>query len=261
MSRRTRSALWAFALSAALSVVLTACQIMTVPGVSTIPGAGYSTMDSDNVALRTGLTIAAAPLPREASYVPFRCSYQASLKPLGGEASRTQPLVATTRVRDRLLVTITEGTNVSTALIGHDGHLFDFNLARFLGGRRVDAGNYGQVASAEAQRLERAEGQTIHVLNEFTIIFPHFANRRPTPGDVTSEIIDESRKVWGQYIYRGIALHNGLQVAVFDLTATAASSGTPVIVGFSLVDPTTMAPVLTILNTSSTLRFERMSCR
>lgn len=259
MTRSCSAALKGAAIAAALGVSLSGCQIMA-PGMSTIPGAGYSTLVDDDLNQRTGLVITPTPLPRRAAYTPFRCSYLASVRRIDEQATQSAPLIRLSRARDRMLVTITEGANVSTALIGQDGRLFDFNLTGFLGGQRVDTQSYYQRARGEVARAQAVTEGTVHVMNEFSIVFPHYTNAAPGPGDVTTNIVNEEGNLWGRYVYRGTAQYGTARVAVLDLVTDSQPNGTPVVIGYNLIDLANMAPVLTVLDIGSKLHFERTGC-
>lgn len=252
----------AFSVTAAavFAVTLSGCQSLTAPRLASIPAAGYTVMGAENIAARSALVIAPSSLPRDISYTPFRCGYRATVKLIGQSENASQPRVVATRARDRLLVTIRDGANVSTALLGPDGQLFDFNLASFLGAQHVTADTYAAATTAAVAQMEQQQGRRVHMINDFALVFPRYMNRRPAVGDVASELVDETNNPWGRYVFRGLAPYAGGQVAVFDLVVDAPPSGTPVIVGYNLVDPTTMAPVLVIFDSSSRLRFERISC-
>jgi hypothetical protein len=241
---------------AALS--LTSCAAVLQPGVSTIPGVGYSILAANDADFRRGLTIARSRLPREATYVPFRCSYRATVNVLGRGSNVTEPRVTVTRARDRLLFNITEGPNVSTALIGPSGHLFDFNLSGFLGGEHADAQTYGPQARATGESL--GASRPLRVLNEFSMVFPEYSTPQPAPGDVVSVVMDQYDKEWGRYVYRGLTQYGGGEVALLDFMTTAGDMDAEVSTGFSLVDPASLAPVLLVFNAGSSLRLERVSC-
>ena len=238
-------------LVAAFGCLILAAGCQTMPR---IPGSGVSALDAHYTQLRQTLAVSAVPFPRNAAYVPFRCNYRAQVQAMGSSVSSTQPAVTVTPVRDRLLVTITDGANTSTALIGTAGHLYDFNMANFLGGGRYDSGTYQQVA----RQWQQATGSS-SVINEFTLVFPQYVIQRPSPGQAASHVVNQDNVVWAKYIYQGLTTYNGVQAALFDLTVPAGYNDTAV-VGFSLVDTTTMAPVLTVVRAGSTLQFERVGC-
>lgn len=223
---------------------LAACQ--TLPQVA---GAGFSRMNSEDTQLRQSLVVTPQPLPRGAIYAPFRCSYQVYNRRVNEEPVESQLRVTTTRVRERLLITINEGPNTSTALISATGQIFDFNVRNFLGGGRYDSGTYQQAM----------QGRAGHV-NELSVVFPYYSSAQPVPGQAASNLENQDRLALAKYFYRGTATYSGTNVGVFDLMLPSPDGGPAVILGFALMDTSTMAPVLVVIDGTWSLRFERTAC-
>ena len=194
---------------------------------------------------------------------PYRpvpgCTYRAT--GLGGHDSDRPVELSVRPVRDRLLVSIAAGAETSTALIGGDGRMFDFSLPRQ--GRVVNPESWASFARERAESLRRAGREDPHVINELSLIVPHYLPARFDPGATVAIVADENGAIWGRHVYRGITVFGGRQALLFDLLGPAAlpQARADHLIGFALVDPATMLPLALVLDTSQKLRLEQLACR
>lgn len=238
------------ALAAAAGLGLAGCE--TLPS---LPDGRTTTLDPPSAALRAGLAVSTESLSSLPAYAPVEgCAY------IQMDADPATPERAVWNVRparDRLLVSMeaADGT-VSTALIGPDGELFDFNLQDAGTGQRWSRETYGAMAR------ERARQVGGHVLNDVERLLPHFETSAARYGSVVARVHDERGAVWGQYIYAGTANYQGRRVVILDLMRvleTQPRAG-QVVVGFNLVDAGTGLPLLSILQLGYRYRLEQSGC-
>jgi hypothetical protein len=242
---------------AALPVLLLAgCQ--TAPAIT---GAPMPTMSKANTAFRGRLAVAAVPVAR-LGYTPVEgCTYRIVLTdPAGRHGDRSQELTIR-GVRDRLLVSLAGSGQTSTALIGSDGRMFDFNLAGL--GAPANPETYPALAGKRAAELRAAGASDPHVLNELAVLFPHYSTAVFNPGQTAAGIEDENGRGWGRYVYRGTVSHKGGDALLFDLLRTSVVAGRQAerTVGFALVDARKMIPLLLVLDSSYKIHFEQQRCR
>src|SRR5687767_1244515 len=110
-------------LAAAAAATLSGCQSMSAgkEGPAT-------TLKASNRLVRSQLSIRPELLVGAFYRQVPSCTYD-QVRAAGGSApTTTRAALAVKPVRDRLLVTLTDGSRSSTALIGADGTLHDFNL-------------------------------------------------------------------------------------------------------------------------------------
>lgn len=243
----------ALALAASL---LSACQ--TGPAFE---GGRPSAVSKPNHAFLRSLQLSALPAPRPAYRAIDGCSYRAVTTDAQGKyGSRTFEL-ALRRARDRLLVSMANGGLTSTALIGPDGKLYDFNLAG--AGQPLNADTFPAYAKRRAAALKPVHGADSHVVNELALYFPHYSGVRLVPGETAATVPDENGRPWARYVYRGTALHAGRPVFVLDLLR--ASEAKPQqgerTIGFSLIDREHMLPALTIVEAIQKIHLQQVGCR
>lgn len=227
------------------------------------PGGTPSGMDSVNTRLRSGLTVTPSPLSRPPTYTPAQpCTYRQVVTLVGQRPAVKSYSVGVKAVRDRLLVSFVGSGETSTALINRQGTMFDFNLVNSIDGSRWTSDNYRARATQQAARTQAQYGPSAHSINDFTALYPRFILGRQQVGDVVAEVQDESGKVWASYIYRGVVQYNGNQAIVLDLMRRFESvPGNPILmVGFNVLDSSTMAPLVFVLDAGHKLKFERISC-
>jgi hypothetical protein len=237
----------ALAAAAALAA-LAACQ-STPKGPSGPP----TTMAAANVQFRTALPVEPTPL-RAAFYRQLpRCSYAVGRALTGKPATRKDVALTIRPVRDRLLITLQEGGEASTALIGADGTMHDFNL-RDDEGVRWTSDDYG----ARAARLA-AQGAG-SVINQFTAMFPRYQQGPWMVDAPVAEVHDQTGAVWARYYYRGLTNSHGRRAAVLDMLSATSANGTPLLTGYNIVDAESLVPLLYVFQTHNEVRFERLSC-
>lgn len=250
--RRKRAGLGA----ALAALLLSACQ--TGPAFE---GGRPSAVSKPNHAFLRSLQISALPAPRPAYRAIDGCSYRAVTTDAQGKyGSRTFEL-AMRPARDRLLVSMANGGLTSTALIGPDGKLYDFNLAG--AGQPLNADTFPAYAKRRAAALKPVHGADSHVVNELALYFPHYSGVRLVPGETAATVPDENGRPWARYVYRGTTLLAGRPVFVLDLLR--ASEAKPQqgerTIGFSLIDRERMLPALTIVEAIQKIHLQQVRCR
>ncbi|MEI9852281.1 MAG: hypothetical protein WDN24_17105 [Sphingomonas sp.] len=210
---------------------------------------------------RSSFVVDPRPFVGPATYTAVgQCSYfQESSMP--GAPTRETDTITVRNVRDRLLVTIIGLNGTSTALIGPDGKLHSFNLVDANGVRRTRE-NAGVLASEEAERYRAQLGRSAHSVNSFSSVYPHYIKLSWVPGDIVAQLNSEDEILWASHIYRGLTVYKGRSVALIDIVRIQPGSARrgPLVVGWSLVDPATMAPLLFTLDSGAKVRIERISC-
>jgi hypothetical protein len=238
------------------ALLLSACQ--TGPAFE---GGRPSAVSKPNQAFLRGLQLSALPAPRPAYREIGGCAYRAVTTDAQGKyGSRTFDL-AIHRARDRLLVGMANGGLNSTALIGPNGELYDFNLAG--AGQPLNADTFPAYAKRRAAALKPVHGADSHVINELALYFPHYSGVRLVPGETAATIPDENGRPWARYVYRGTALHAGRPVLVLDLLrrSDAKPQQGERTIGFSLVDRERMLPLLTIVEAIQKIHLQQVRCR
>jgi len=240
MSRRNSSARRGV-LAVLASAALAGCQ--TMQGAAS---PSSSTMDSANLLLRSQLAVVPQPIPRLPLYASVaRCIYHQVSTRATAVPSDTRFELSIRPIRDRLLITLREGARASTALIGPDGTLHDFNLID-VEGRRWTMEGYGPGVG---------NGKLI---NQFMVAFPRYQQSLWNVGDSVAEVLSQDGTGWGHYVYRGLTTYGGSEAAVLDLVVPV--EGRLVQVAFNVVDIRTMTPVLNIFDAGSSTRLERERC-
>lgn len=241
---------------AACASLLASCQTMSLPPA--LPNGTISAMDANNTQLRSRLALVAAPFPRIPHYVAStQCLYRSWYSDLNGRKFETRFTLQMRPVRERLLITMLEGTRASTALIGRDGQLFDFNTIS-PDGRRWTSESYQAQASQERAARTQQGYAGAEVINSLSVTFPQYSQNAWNVGDAIAIIFTADNKEWATYIYRGLVRHNGANAAVIDLVRHLDTA--PVTVGFSIVDVATMAPLLNVVDAGYKSAIERISC-
>ena len=161
--RMTMGALSRFARAcgAALIMALSILLLTRCSSLSTLPDGHKSSMLPENVTARFGMAISAPGSPVTLSYhtVP-RCTYTQTTELLTASKATYNVTVTTRSIADKIQVVLVRNSDdPETALIGHNGHIFDFNTKnRALQGRR----NTTETEQAQARELisENQVGKT-----------------------------------------------------------------------------------------------------
>ncbi len=218
-------------------------------------------MTAASNAERASFAITATPVVGPIRYAAVgQCAYlQNSTAPAAPPSEQISITVRT--VRNSLLVTIVESKGTSTAIIGTDGSLQTFNLVNAAGGRDTPS-NYNQRAADAAARYTAQYGSTAHMINNFAAVYPHYLKPSWNPGDTVATLESEGGRPWAVHVYRGITSYKGRRAALIDIVRTldSAPAAGPLVVGWALVDTTTMAPLLFALDAGWKARLERLSC-
>jgi len=242
------------ALAVLLAVAAGGCSLL--PDVPTLPP---SVMSPAYTQFRLSLEVEARSIPRPSYRAVPGCTYRALGTDLGGHDSDRPVELSVRPVRERLLVSIAAGSETSTGLIDAEGRMFDFSLAGQ--GVVVNPETWTSVAKERAETFRRAGRSDAHVVNELTLIVPHYVPDRFNPGATVAILSDEDGGIWARHVYRGITDFGGRQALLFDLLGPAAPPDrADQLVGFALVDPSTMLPLALILDTGRKLRFEQLTC-
>jgi hypothetical protein len=242
----------------AMPLLLTVCGCAILPEAPSLPP---SAMSPRYTQFRLNLDVEARSVPRP-PYRPVQgCTYRALATDPGGRTSDHSVELSVRPVRERLLVSMAASPERSTALIDGDGQMFDFSLAS--GGGIINPETWTSTAKEQAQSFRRAGREDAHVINDFSLIMPHYLPGRFDPGATVAILTDEDGRSWARHVYRGTTSFGGRQALLFDLLGSTASPSaqTDQLVGFALIDPETMLPLALILDTSQKLRFEQLACR
>jgi hypothetical protein len=242
----------------ALLLALATCGCAILPQVPSLPP---SAMSPAYTQFRQNLDVQARSIPRP-PYRPVQgCTYRALATDLGGRNSDRHVELSVRPVRERLLVSMAASSERSTALIDGDGHMFDFSLAG--PGGVINPETWMSTSKEQAASFRRAGREDVHVINDLSLIVPHYLPARFDPGATVAILTDEEGRSWARHVYRGTTSFDGRQALLFDLLGSTASPSVQAdqLVGFALVDPATMLPLALILDTSQKLRFEQLACR
>ena len=231
------------------AVLLAACQTAS-------PTVRPYALGKEDIIFFKRLVIAPVPAARPSYGVVAGCSYRS----LGAAPGRgTQGEISVIRAKDRLLVRIAGDRTLSTALIGSDGTLFDFNLAGFAAPATPDT--YGALARQSAAALRPRYGAEAHVVNDLALILPHYAGGPMKPGDAVSVITDENGQPWARYVYRGVSRYEGREVFVLDLLRRSGAKPAERTIGFNLVDRARAIPALLVVESARKIHLQQLRCR
>jgi hypothetical protein len=227
---------------------------------TTSPGGAPSALGKANRTFFKRLSVAPVAIARPSYTVVTGCSYRSAA---GDAGHRASPMldVSIIRAKDRLLVRIVGGGTLSTALIGRDGALFDFNLSGFESPATPDT--FPALARRRAAALRRVQGADSQVVNDLALILPPYSAASIRPGDTVSSIVDENGRPWARYVYRGLARYEGREVLVLDLLRRSEirpQAGERTI-GFNLVDRARMLPALLVVEGAGKRHLQQVRCR
>lgn len=239
-------------------LALALCGCTMLPKSGSLPP---SVMSSAYTEFRESLDVKKRSMARPLYRPVPDCTYRVLATDPGGRDSDRPAEVSVRPVRERLLVSIAAGSETSTALIGEDGNMFDFSLAGQ--GAVVNPETWTSTAKERAESFRRAGREDAHVVNELSLIVPHYLSDRFNPGATAAILADEEGGVWVRHVYRGTTTFRGRQALLFDLLGSGPTApGTAEhLVGFALVDPANMLPMALILDASQKLRFDQLGCR
>jgi hypothetical protein len=212
---------------------------------------------SSSLLERRNLTVSPVPLPRTPFYGPVdQCSYSQMEAVPGSPASVSTISITVRPVRDKFMIAISQGGRMSSILITRDGTLRDFNVLD-RSGTRLTTETY----SEEANRRLAATGKPGVMINQITAAFPHYLLPVWKPGSVVAAVQSQDGKDWAQMVYRGLATYKGSTAAVLDMVpAGAPTPENATLIGYNLIDVSTMMPLLYVFETSNRVRLERLSC-
>lgn len=252
MARTTHSkAHWILMLAA---TALSSCQTVSY---TPLPQEERSVLDPASTTARRSLVITSQPLTRVPGFGPVgNCQYLSSYSFSDHDEKRdfTQRISRVRSTPGRLLITSDYGGTTSTAIIGTDGRIFDFNMAA-ANGARWTSDTYSQ----QARQIAARDGTQGEVVNNFAIAYPRYLQSIWQPGSTVATILAEDGTIWGNMVYRGTSIYNSHVVAVIDIIKERAIDTDDV--GFSLIDQTNFLPVLVAVRTHYSLwRLEQISC-
>jgi hypothetical protein len=224
-------------------------------------------MQPTNIVARDGLAVLAPGTPVSLRYraVP-RCTYKKTTEPL--TTSRIeQHVTATTRsAADRIQVVFTpESGDPDTALIGKDGHIFDFNSTNTaLNNQRVSGETEQDQGRELVSRIKSIKPGVVnpHALNEFSFLLPEYFVDRLRVGETVAIVRAEDRSPWGYYQFMGVTNYRGKAAAVLDLQRIEPGHEYlgSIVYGFDLVDLRTSLPLFMVLDAGSHYKFEQIAC-
>ncbi|HEV7658217.1 MAG TPA: hypothetical protein VGO55_00070 [Allosphingosinicella sp.] len=224
-----------------------------MPIMPPIPGGTRSGMGYERTEIRSQLAIAPVSFPQRPTYRPVQaCVYRVVMGTAEGEWSEGTQQVSIRRVRDRLLITVVQGGNTSTALIGDNGQVYDFNVSLVDGVRTNREAFFG---GSHGNRDAMA-------VNPINLAFPHYALPRLSVGEMTGFVQHESGWPWARYVYRGTTTYHGSEAIVLDLISQGETAGgEPLTVGFSVIDRRTWMPLYYTVDFGFTVEARQVSCR
>jgi len=233
--------------------------------IAILPDGQPSAMDGQNNQLRTQLTLSAVPIGASV-YVPVKgCTFTETRQPIGEPAQVIAVKVSIKKVRDRLLIVSNENGDSSTALIGRNGKIYDFNTADPSDHHRVTTESYSSDVDAKLAKLREhniTAAANPHVINEFSVLVPEYFAKSANPGDTVAVVYAEDGSIWANYVYRGMTHFHGADAQVMDLIRlmpNAASYG-PIMIGFDVVDVRTRMPLLIVIDAGMKVRLEQVAC-
>jgi hypothetical protein len=246
----------------AMLVIALATQAVTACVNLRLGDGRETTLGAASAAMRDALVISREGFPGSLRYQPVeRCEFfllQASFRrdPVSVGMS-----VSVRRVGEYLFLNATSSFGDSTALFDFDGRLLDFNIVDLSTRRRTTSESYPSDAETELNRLGRSSD--IHFINFLRLFTPHYRSTALRVGEVAAVVLDETNQVWGKYIYMGTANFGGLKVLVLDLVHSAGGSVDQgaLVVGFTLIDPKNMLPVVSTVESGALVRLRRTTCR
>lgn len=251
-------AIWLFS----LAFTLTACQ-----GITTLPDGQISIMHGVSNRLRGQLAITSVDPQIAVSYIPVKdCSYREMREALNEPQMERRLDLSIKAIENRLLVVIRgDYHNVSTYLISKSGKLYDFNAIDPSRSERVTPQNYEEVTNRKLRQMNATRDpryQALHLINEFSLAIPEYTTTFMRVGKTVAVVLSEDGNLWGEYKFRGTTLFGGIRAGVLDLVRTQVTLPQygPTVVGFSVVDLTTMLPLIVVIDSGSTYQLERISC-
>lgn len=138
---------------------------------------------------------------------------------------------------DRLRLTIDHEINgISTALLRADGTIEDFNYSPG-SGRRLTPENTSAVDSS-------GDGSSLRFA-PLEFLFPRLEQSNWTPGSTVSRILGFDGRPPTDFIYSGMGTFRGADSLLLN-HVTSEARGQSRSVGFSLIDPVSMAPVVVV---------------
>jgi len=234
---------------AALS--LSSCMIPVMPP---LPSGTRSGMGEERTRIRSQLAITAVSLAERLTYRPVQaCSYRVKMGSADGEWSEGIQQVSLRRVRDRLLITAVQGGNTSTALIGNDGQVHDFNVS-LVDGERTNSEVFFGGAHGDRDAM---------AINPINLAFPHYVSPRLGVGEMTGFVQHQSGWPWARYVYRGTTTYRGVDAIVLDLLSQVENDGRgqPLTIGFAVIDRRNSMPLYYTVDAGFTVEALQISCR
>lgn len=241
--------------AAALVLAASGCS-----GLSAMQNGDPTTMSERSINLHARFVVTPIPITRPLVYSPqAQCTYRTVNFSMEGVERRQDYTVSVRQVLDRLLVTMNDGTENSTALIDSTGHMYDFNLVDPIDRERTTSETYDQSARATAAKIDRPYA---HAINPIVLMVPEYLVQRPAPGDVVATILDEGGNLYASFVYRGMTRHGDTEAVMLDLMRVLESMPQegPITVGYNVVDLNTMLPLVVILDSGTRRHTHRLSC-
>lgn len=211
-----------------------------------------TTLQASDSRIRSQLTIRPELLVGAFYRQAPTCTYTHVRTVAGSPPVTGQAAVAVKPVRDRLLITLTDGSKSSTALIGADGTMHDFNL--------VDDEGRRWTSETYAAQARRAAPNGEPVINQFTAMFPRYVKGPWTPGTGVGDVRTQDGILWAEYIYRGRTSFRGREAAVIDMVTVTAKKSSRHLVGFNIIDAVSLMPLLYVFQAQNKIRVEQTSC-
>lgn len=231
----------------------------TAQSVSTLPDGQKSTMGSQGNRLRASFALMPLPMPPMRYHPVQSCTFVETLYLLGlFPVSMNAEWSVKPAGKNRFMVVAVEGKDTSTALIGPDGTLYDYNDNS--GGDSYTPENAREKDAKIKDKFK--DKNAPHVLNVSSVRTPHFIGGKHSVGDTVALMLGEEGYLWGRAVYRGATEWHGEKAILLDLIRTQENSDLgDVVVGFMVFDPQTMLPDYAEFHAGTNARLEKTSCQ
>ncbi|GAB0115565.1 hypothetical protein AcidC75_30890 [Acidisoma sp. C75] len=160
-----------------------------------------------------------------------------------------------------------QSVTLSQYLITHRGQVLDYNAADTLIDltKRVDPENdpaFTAALTAKAQKVKPLFS-TVSVIQDLNILLPEYISTEFADGADTAVVKKTDGQVWATYVTGGSTIYNGRNVVELDLVHQPPDlpPRDRYLVGYALIDPTNLMPVLSVVDSGSHESYRLISCR
>lgn len=163
-------------------------------------------------------------------------------------------------VHGKLLVVQNRNGVTSNAIITKEGQLEDFNAVDPETAERITTETYQAHAAQMLNRIR--SGLNPHVINDFTVVFPHYTQSPHYVGQAVADVLAEDGSVWGFYRYEGIVTYKSRPAILLDLIRTRPDDPrrADIQYGYNIIDLQTMVPLHVTMSAGSEYHLDQISC-